>query len=184
MKNSLKNRLCVAFITMGIATTSSGMEEEGVNPKVSNRAGVAIPRDTIERFVCATVNKDVQGVESVLRANPGIVNQTVGDGITALHMASFLGHSEIVDLLLNHGADVSFANTEGRTALGMVRGKRLPLGEVLYRERYEVTENLLEAATKWRKLIVLVWLYSDFSDKENPIYQYPRDLVHIIGGYM
>jgi len=47
--------------------------------------------------------------------------------ITSLHLAAVKDHMEVVQRLLNHGAIVDFADTEGCSALPYIRS-RMPLG--------------------------------------------------------
>jgi hypothetical protein len=55
------------------------------------------------------------------------VNLQNNEGSTALHTAAFLCHTEIVRILLDHGADKSLKNVYGSTPLQSVAG---PFSEV------------------------------------------------------
>lgn len=44
-------------------------------------------------------------VEAWVRTSPDLIEQHAPDGFTGLHLATFFGHPEVVELLLGHGAD-------------------------------------------------------------------------------
>ena len=45
------------------------------------------------------------------------------DGATACHWASYKGHSEVLDALIAHGANVELATVEGKVALDFGKPK-------------------------------------------------------------
>lgn len=47
------------------------------------------------------------------------VNRTDDEGRTALIAAAYMGHSEIVEHLLDYGAEINHADSDGRTALSV-----------------------------------------------------------------
>ena len=57
-------------------------------------------------------------VMELVRTDPGSVDAVSGDGNTALGLASYLGHVDVVGFLLSNGADVNYADPKtGFTAL-------------------------------------------------------------------
>lgn len=56
---------------------------------------------------------------SVLVAHKANVNQTDDEGRTALIAASYMGHGEIVEHLLDNGAEINHQDADGRTALSV-----------------------------------------------------------------
>jgi ankyrin repeat protein len=68
-------------------------------------------------LIFAVQNNNVELVKTLIDANYNIhIQDSIGND-TALHWASFKGHKEIVELLLNAGADVNKLNKHGHTAL-------------------------------------------------------------------
>ena len=61
---------------------------------------------------------DLEEVVRLVDEDPEVVNALFGgDGSTPLHWASHEGHVEVVDYLLDHGADIKAKNTSGETPL-------------------------------------------------------------------
>ncbi|HEU4403410.1 MAG TPA: ankyrin repeat domain-containing protein, partial [Candidatus Polarisedimenticolia bacterium] len=77
-------------------------------------------------------------VREGLRDDPGLVRGYSHDGWTALHLASFFGHLEVVDLLLEHGADVNARSRSERFARS-----NTPLHAAAANGRTEVAGRLL-----------------------------------------
>lgn len=67
----------------------------------------------------AVVEKDAQKVNNLLQEGAD-VNAKDDNNDTPLMRASYHGHKEIVELLIQYGADVKAENKEGRTALKFV----------------------------------------------------------------
>jgi ankyrin repeat protein len=55
----------------------------------------------------ASAAGEVERVERLLAQNAAALNTLSADGWTPLHLASFFGHTKIVELLLGQGADVA-----------------------------------------------------------------------------
>jgi hypothetical protein len=68
---------------------------------------------------------DIQSCETGVHANSGMdINMKYFDGIdanTCLHIASWLGHINVVELLLDHGIDTTIKNSHGKTASEIAR---------------------------------------------------------------
>ena len=52
----------------------------------------------------------------LLDREPALLNTQEEDGQTALHYAAFNGHSDLVKLLIDRGADSSIVDNDGNTA--------------------------------------------------------------------
>ncbi|XP_041377288.1 E3 ubiquitin-protein ligase MIB2-like, partial [Gigantopelta aegis] len=89
------------------------------------------PRHLIE----AAAQADLDGVTKILKAKPDMVNETV-DGINALQMACYKGHSDIITFLLKSNADVNFADKEGDTPLHFaISEKRVEVAKILVQKQ-------------------------------------------------
>ena len=60
----------------------------------------------------------------ILLAAGGDVNTTNEGDYTALHCAAFSGLSEVVELLVTHGADIDARDWRGRTAFRLAEGAK------------------------------------------------------------
>ncbi|GAB1601555.1 ankyrin repeat domain-containing protein 46-like [Argonauta hians] len=65
----------------------------------------------------AVLEGDVVRVKELLELNTYDPNEQAKSGKTALHLASIRGYSEIMELLLNHGADPNIKDRNGNTPL-------------------------------------------------------------------
>ncbi|WOL10594.1 putative E3 ubiquitin-protein ligase XBOS33 [Canna indica] len=71
-----------------------------------------------ERLVSAARDGDVVEARMLLEFNPGLAKYSTFRGLNSpLHFAAAKGHNEIVQLLLENGADVNLRNYCGQTAL-------------------------------------------------------------------
>ena len=83
----------------------------------TNALGHILPSKRVE-----VVPPDLSVVQALLRAGADPNGPRTGHGNTALHLAAWWGHADVVALLLSHGADPSIRNAGGQTALQMARG--------------------------------------------------------------
>lgn len=60
-----------------------------------------------KEILSAAENGQVDKVKSLLEEDPALIMSTDEDGYTPLHRACYSNHTEIVDLLLSRGADVT-----------------------------------------------------------------------------
>ncbi len=86
-------------------------------------------------FEAAAVG-EVDRVQQLLDADPALINTYSHDGWTPLHLASFFGHKEVAQLLLQRGADV--------VALSRNTTGNLPLHAALAGRRFEIAQLLVE----------------------------------------
>jgi uncharacterized protein len=68
---------------------------------------------TLNLYEAASVGQ-LATVQSILAAQPDLINSYAPDGFFALGLAAFFGHTEIVAFLLDHGADVQQAATNAQ----------------------------------------------------------------------
>jgi len=99
-------------------------------------------------FLEAAKSGDFATVRTLLTENPGFVNaKDTQYGATALHWSSLRGHTAIVALLLDRGANVSLKNNEGETPLTVAeRAKRLDIVRLLREAGGTSSVTIFEAA--------------------------------------
>ena len=68
---------------------------------------------TLNLFEAASVGQ-LATVQSILAAQPNLINTYTPDGFFPLALAAFFGHTHIVKFLLEHGADVQQAATNAQ----------------------------------------------------------------------
>ena len=68
---------------------------------------------TLNLFEAASVGQ-LATVQSILAAQPDLINAYAPDGFFPLALAAFFGHADIVKFLLDHGADVQQAATNAQ----------------------------------------------------------------------
>jgi len=80
----------------------------------------------MSEFYLACRNGDVRTVEALLtKLTATEINRAEATGSTALHAAAFYGQTTIVRLLLEHGADASITDKEGKTPKQTARTKEI-----------------------------------------------------------
>jgi ankyrin repeat protein len=72
------------------------------NPEILNAILAAEP--PLDVFDAAAVGR-AERLREILRIDAGATSAWSGDGFSPLHLASYFGHAEAVDVLLAHGAD-------------------------------------------------------------------------------
>uniref|UniRef100_A0A8C5RCW8 Protein phosphatase 1 regulatory subunit n=1 Tax=Laticauda laticaudata TaxID=8630 RepID=A0A8C5RCW8_LATLA len=77
----------------------------------------AVRFDAAAEFLACCAGAELEAAREMLRADPGAVNGTNADGISALHQACIDENIEVVEFLVENGADVNQADNEGWTPL-------------------------------------------------------------------
>jgi len=89
----------------------------------------------------AAYKGDLKKVKEIIDRDPNQINVQDAQGFTPLHLASGKGHIEIVEFLLNHGADIELEIFNGETPL-MLAAQYARYGQ------YETIKTLLEHGAK------------------------------------
>lgn len=84
--------------------------KEGAPMEIKNPHGL-----TALQVVCT--KQDVEMVSTLLRAGCQVNAKSSSGGKTALALAAFVGHFDIFEMLINHGADVDCLDDDGWTTL-------------------------------------------------------------------
>jgi ankyrin repeat protein len=87
-------------------------------------------------FEAAAFGREEQ-LEEVLASDPELARAFSGDGFTALHLAAFFGHAEVMRLLLDRGADPNAVATSAQV------GPVQPLHSAAATGRHECARLLL-----------------------------------------
>ncbi|XP_072832834.2 protein phosphatase 1 regulatory subunit 12C isoform X7 [Pogona vitticeps] len=77
----------------------------------------AVRFDAAAEFLACCAGAELEAAREMLDADPGAVNGTNADGISALHQACIDENMEVVEFLVASGADVNQADNEGWTPL-------------------------------------------------------------------
>ncbi|KAM9316449.1 ankyrin repeat and MYND domain-containing protein 1 [Gastrophryne carolinensis] len=78
------------------------------------------PREQVaEQLIVAAGHGDYEKVSTILRHDLAHVDVSDSSGLTALHAAAVNGHNNVINLLLDNGADVNKSNDEGLSALSL-----------------------------------------------------------------
>ncbi len=72
----------------------------------------------------AVGNGNIEAVKQHIAAGVN-VNAKVGNGSTALNFAAYNGHKEMVELLINNGADVNVVDEDGEAPLDFTVNKEI-----------------------------------------------------------
>jgi len=89
----------------------------------------------------AAYEGDLKKVKEIIDRDPNQINVQDAQGFTPLHLASGKGHIEIVEFLLNHGADTELEIFNGDTPLMLV-------ARYARHGQYETIKTLLEHGAK------------------------------------
>jgi len=89
----------------------------------------------------AAYEGDLKKVKEIIDRDPDQINVQDAQGFTPLHLASGKGHIEIVEFLLNHGADIESEIFDGETPLMLA-------AQHARHRRYETIKTLLEHGAK------------------------------------
>jgi len=75
--------------------------------------------DKLRRFHIAAKSGDFQSIESWLKVNTDFLNRKTTDGNTALYLAVYGKHLDLVKYLVSAGADLNIRNTMGQSAYNL-----------------------------------------------------------------
>jgi ankyrin repeat protein len=99
-------------------------------------------------FLKAAREGDLEKVKALLKSNAALVSARADDGLTGLHIAAVMGHSDLAELLLLSKADVNATDNVGATPLHAAGelGRR-NVAELLLANGADVNANAKGAVT-------------------------------------
>ncbi|XP_063798909.1 protein phosphatase 1 regulatory subunit 12C isoform X5 [Pseudophryne corroboree] len=99
--------------------TGDGKEEDEGDRGSGEGDGRTVRFERAAEFLAACAGGDLLEAEEMLRGESGkdVIDSTNTDGISALHQACIDENLEVVEFLVNHGANVNQADNEGWTPL-------------------------------------------------------------------
>ncbi|XP_067325978.1 protein phosphatase 1 regulatory subunit 12C isoform X2 [Anolis sagrei] len=96
---------------------SKASPEAGSQQQQQRRRARAVRFEAAAEFLACCAGAELEAAREMLGADPGAVNGTNADGISALHQACIDENMEVVEFLVANGADVNQADNEGWTPL-------------------------------------------------------------------
>ncbi|KAJ7313963.1 hypothetical protein JRQ81_005803 [Phrynocephalus forsythii] len=106
-----------AAATENETVPASGMGSGGGRRHRHRRRPRAVRFEAAAEFLACCAGAELEAAREMLAADPGAVNGTNADGISALHQACIDENMEVVEFLVANGADVNQADNEGWTPL-------------------------------------------------------------------
>ncbi|XP_008116678.1 protein phosphatase 1 regulatory subunit 12C isoform X2 [Anolis carolinensis] len=91
--------------------------EAGSERRRRQRRPRVVRFEAAAEFLACCAGAELEAAKEMLAADPGAVNGTNADGISALHQACIDENMEVVEFLVMNGADVNQADNEGWTPL-------------------------------------------------------------------
>lgn len=117
------------------------------NAHISGGLSETSEKVLVQKLLSGAEKGDLETVKEILKTNPLIVNKTDSDGYTALHRASYSGHLEMVELLLQRGGNIHSTTDDGWQPLHCaVRWNNLEISKRLIAKKANVN-----ALTKGRQ---------------------------------
>jgi ankyrin repeat protein len=155
MQSPVKKRLAIllaasASMILGCAETPVESERVAASPPAEAQAAPAAIVSK-EEFLGSALEGDLATIEAGLAGGVDVESATA-EGSTALMLAAFNGHTDVVDTLLEHGSSVNQRDGIGRTALMYASsGPYADTVKLLVDKGAEV--NLVDEHEKWTALM-------------------------------
>lgn len=103
-----------------------------------------------EKLIDAAQRGSVEDAQSVLQQHPEIINNRDTSGATPLHYAAFEGHSDVVRLLVQNGAEINARDAKfGATPAGWAIEYMRELGGFLGIELEDFAHAIRRADLEW-----------------------------------
>lgn len=97
--------------------STSNNNNKRANKKGKSSADLQVKFSNSTLFLTACANGDINECERLLNENLIDINVTTCDGLTGLHEAAICGNAQMVEYLLNQGANINCCDNEGWTPL-------------------------------------------------------------------
>lgn len=122
----IKPRIVIWLVVCGLILFTSCDEDKDQQGEVAEKSTESQDNFTTQQLFDASLEGKVNLIEEAVNQNVDLNQAVDQSGRTPLMLASFNGHSDVVKILLEHGADPKKTDSQGQTALSFAASGPYP----------------------------------------------------------